>query len=194
MLLAWLPWCGLALPTSGQEHELLELLLESLTLGVEARGGPEKWLRSRAWWEMSHVGNRPAQARSYYDITRQIAPKLICEIGLNGGHSAAIFLAAAGPSSRLVMFDTMAFSYSNWTVHALEQLRCQPRLALPACELKRRHEAAYARSHAVIGVHGIENVHRTVSVGGGVPDASGHGGSSGNASFSLQRSVPTHSP
>ena len=124
----WLPLLAsqsvslLGLPASGQEHELLELLLESLTLGVEARGGPEKWLRSRTWWEMSHVGNRPVQARSYYDMTRRIAPKLICEIGLNGGHSAAIFLAAAGPSSKLVMFDTMAFSYSNWTVHVLEQL------------------------------------------------------------------------
>ena len=68
------------------------------------------------------MGNRPEQARAYYDLARRLAPHRICEIGMNGGHSAAIFLAAAGPSASLVMFDTFAFSYSNWTAHTLSRL------------------------------------------------------------------------
>merc|ERR1712091_62262 len=42
----------------------------------------------RAWYGNSHIGNRPVQARAYYDLARSVQPGTICEVGFNGGHSA----------------------------------------------------------------------------------------------------------
>ena len=116
---------SLMLPAGAeQEHELLEIVLESITnMHVEhEHPQSEKWLRTRAWSGNSHVGNRPVEFQFYYDLVRRAQPKHLCEIGLNGGHSAAVFLAAAGRGARLAMFDLMMWSYSNRSKRHIQAL------------------------------------------------------------------------
>lgn len=100
---------------SSSEGNTLEALMESITfaLGKLHASDHEPWLRTRAWAGNSHIGNRGAQLHYYYQLTQLVEPSLVCEIGFNGGHSAATFLAAAPPRrSRLVSFDLMAYTYS----------------------------------------------------------------------------------
>ena len=77
---------------------------------------PAYILRDRSWWGMGMVGNRPWQAHAYYDLVEAEArakPDLtICEIGFNAGHSAIVFLEAAGRNATMVSFD---FSFANGT-------------------------------------------------------------------------------
>lgn len=80
------------------------------------------FLENRAWAGNSHIGNRPSQATFYYDWIRSIqrldTVQRVCEIGMNGGHSAIIFLAALYSSQKdskvnLTMFDLSEFKYSK---------------------------------------------------------------------------------
>jgi hypothetical protein len=90
----------------------------------------EFWLKSRAWEGGGHIGNRRAQAHAYYDLVKRArapvvdpAPPLrLCEVGLNGGHSALILLAAAGRGSSLQMFDYMRYSYSARAAKVIDAL------------------------------------------------------------------------
>jgi predicted O-methyltransferase YrrM len=105
-----------------QEHLLLEVLLESITEQYVGRGYPDEFLKTRAWAGNSHIGIRPPQFKFVYDLARRLRPKTSCEIGLNGGHSAAILLSAAGPNAKLVSFDLHALTYSSRAQQFLERL------------------------------------------------------------------------
>ena len=117
------------------------------------------WLASRAWEGNSHIGNRPAQATYYYDWIRSLhndggihnnggGVERICEIGMNGGHSAIIFLAAttrfttnnknnqqddgdarssssstiSNTSANLIMFDLNQYVYSTTAKKYIETM------------------------------------------------------------------------
>lgn len=112
---------------SSSELNVLQALMECITWTLSRLHDDamdrEPWLRTRAWTGNSHIGNREPQLSYYYILTRLVAPSVICEIGLNGGHSAATFLAAAPKrNSRLVSFDLMAFSYSSTAASLLASL------------------------------------------------------------------------
>jgi len=118
-----LPQPSLLQPTDPpQEYEQLALLLESITLSAARVGKFVGHLKDRTWAGKSHIGTRPQQYQEYYSIVRQIRPKMICEIGMNAGHSTAIFLSAAGRDARLVMFDLGTFSYSSSAAKFLQAL------------------------------------------------------------------------
>jgi predicted O-methyltransferase YrrM len=103
------------------QYELLAVLLESITVAA-ARAGHEKHLKDRTWAGKSHIGTRPKQYQEYYSIAREVRPQTICEIGMNAGHSTAVFLSAAGRDARLVMFDLGTFSYSQSAMSLLREL------------------------------------------------------------------------
>lgn len=109
--------CCLPCNERGSEdtHEFLLALLEGLTIHIGAMftKNDYKWLRSRAWTENSHIGNRIHQGPFYFDWTRALQPKHICEIGFNGGHSGIIFLAATPRSTRVTAFDLQKYKYSD---------------------------------------------------------------------------------
>ena len=120
---------------SPREHDLLMASMEGLTHHVmevfeaakhsAAVRQSHGFLTNRAWAGNSHIGNRPAQASYYYDWIRYIqriegeeSAMHICEIGMNGGHSAVIFLAGLHSGKKdsgvhLTMFDLAAFEYSK---------------------------------------------------------------------------------
>ena len=106
---------------SPREHDLLMAAMEGLTHYVmESFKGSYGFLKNRAWQGNSHIGNRPVQATFYYDWIRSLHDvKHVCEIGMNGGHSAVIFLAALHLSQNktsmvhLDMFDLSKFKYSK---------------------------------------------------------------------------------
>ena len=104
------------------EYELLALLLESITIAAARVGKFEGHLKDRTWAGKSHIGTRPQQYQEYYSLVRENRPKRICEIGMNAGHSSAVFLSAAGRDAHLVMFDLGTFSYSKSSANMLEQL------------------------------------------------------------------------
>ena len=138
--------------SSPRERDLLMAMMEGLTHHIMDKHSPDqtastwaasnKWLTNRAWEGNSHVGNRPAQATYYYDWARSVvavggggsAPGHVCEIGMNGGHSALIFLAAttgfggvdgggAGRGgAKLTMFDLSLFDYSATAKKYIETL------------------------------------------------------------------------
>lgn len=105
-----------------REHDLLMAAMEGLThhvMEIFTAANHHGFLKNRAWQGNSHVGNRPLQATFYYDWIRSIHNVTrVCEIGMNGGHSAVIFLAALYPSQKefrvhLDMFDLTEFKYSK---------------------------------------------------------------------------------
>ena len=113
---------------SPREHDLLMAAMEGLTHHVmetfNAANHPDEirqshsFLKTRAWESNSHIGNRPLQATFYYDWIRSIENVTqVCEIGMNGGHSAFIFLAGLHsrqiPWVNLAMFDLATFEYSE---------------------------------------------------------------------------------
>lgn len=113
----------LQLVSGRREHteELLAALLESITV-ADQRAGKEAWLKHRTWSGKSHIGTRPQQYLEFYDHARALQPRTICEVGFNGGHSAAVFLAAAGSEARYVSFDMFAYSYSRPARDLLDRL------------------------------------------------------------------------
>jgi predicted O-methyltransferase YrrM len=118
-------WHAHLLPSpvqTSQEHLLLEVLLESITEQYGADRYPDEFLKTRAWEGNSHIGNRPPQFKFVYDLVRQMQPNRVCEIGFNGGHSAAILLSAAGPNAKLVSFDLQTFTYSSRAQRLLDRL------------------------------------------------------------------------
>jgi len=113
-------------------------MMEGLTHYIMDKHSPSsrhnKFLKTRAWEGNSHIGNRPKQATFYYDWVRSLKATMgdvshVCEIGMNGGHSALIFLAALSAwydggdtendaasssinSPKVTMFDLAQFDYS----------------------------------------------------------------------------------
>ena len=107
--------CAAAASSSTDEvQSMLGALLESMSFAIsQLYADRYDFLRTRAWYGNSHIGNRPIQARAYYDLARKVAPGTICEVGFNGGHSAAVFLSAAGRRAKMVSFDLAEFDYSE---------------------------------------------------------------------------------
>lgn len=110
--------------STAREHDLLMALNEGLTFYIMDKypNSRYKWLETRAWEGNSHIGNRPEQATFYYDWIRSLDLgfdiRHVCEIGMNGGHSAIVFLAALATGQKekdahLTMFDLGIFDYSN---------------------------------------------------------------------------------
>lgn len=126
--------------SSPREHDLLMASMEGLTHYLMERfrtASPpadvqtsHSFLKTRAWEGNSHIGNRPIQAAFYYDWIRSIqhvdSSTQICEIGMNGGHSAFIFLAALSGQKNLdihlTMFDFAHYAYSEWAVNYINTL------------------------------------------------------------------------
>ena len=107
----------------GDDGDLLDALLESMTFAISERfQESHDFLRTRAWYGNSHIGNRPKQARAYFDVARRLRPRTICEIGFNGGHSAAIFLAAAGSRASMIAFDLQQFTYSSMATRLVQAI------------------------------------------------------------------------
>ena len=88
-----------------------------------------EFLKNRAWAGNSHIGNRDKQATYYYDWIKSsdlgIDVQHVCEIGMNGGHSAFIMLAALSTGkkdkdSNLTMFDLGEWFYSKDVASYLE--------------------------------------------------------------------------
>lgn len=112
--------------SSLREHDLLMTMMEGLThhtMDKHISSSKHAWLKTRAWEGNSHIGNRPKQATYYYDWVRTLARSgnekvdHICEIGMNGGHSALVFLAALTHNdnqtdAKLTMFDFFQYDYS----------------------------------------------------------------------------------
>jgi len=116
--------------SSYREHDLLMASMEGLTTYIMDHYKDQKiagynFLKNRAWEGNSHIGNRPLQATYYYDWIRSLDnTHHVCEIGLNGGHSAVIFLAAlAGIDDvHMTMFDLMTWEYSSTAASYVDTL------------------------------------------------------------------------
>ena len=109
-----------------REHELLMASMEGLTVHVMKDHKDNEnniwFMKNRAWAGNSHIGNRDKQATYYYDWIKSsnlgIDVEHVCEIGMNGGHSAFIMLAALSTGKKeddpnLTMFDFGQYSYSK---------------------------------------------------------------------------------
>ena len=111
-----------------REHDLLMASMEGLTTHLmDKHAGAHDFLATRAWQGNSHIGNRPLQATYYYDWIRSTLGgevRHVCEIGLNGGHSAVIFLAslAGREGVHLTMWDLLGWEYSPTAVKYIETL------------------------------------------------------------------------
>jgi len=97
----------------------------SVTASEKAKVAP--WLNDRSWHGMGMVGNRPQQLASYYakvraEAQKASAPLTICEVGLNGGHSAALFLEAAGRQAKLIMFELGKPPYTSTAAGLVNRL------------------------------------------------------------------------
>ena len=111
-------------------HALLDTLLETVSIAIEEahQRQPEHILGDRTWWGMGMVGNKFTQANAYFQLVRDEAlrlaprPLTICEIGLNGGHSAVTFLEAAGRSASLQMFDLGKLPYTATALRLVHRL------------------------------------------------------------------------
>jgi predicted O-methyltransferase YrrM len=114
--------------SSYRERDLLMASMEGLTTHLmEKHAGAHDFLKTRAWAGNSHIGNRPLQATYYYDWIRSALGgnvKHVCEIGMNGGHSAVIFLAglAGREGVRLTMWDLLMWDYSDTAAGYVEKL------------------------------------------------------------------------
>jgi len=108
------------------EHDMVMITMEAMTAAHDQgrlQGGyKEGYLKDRSWSGNSHIGNRREQSTWYYDLARELRPRKICEIGMNGGHSAALFLMAADDDASLVMFDLLKYSYSSATVKLVQSM------------------------------------------------------------------------
>lgn len=111
---------------SDMDRELLMALMEGLTahIGVVHNKSQHAWLKDRSWSGNSHIGNRDQQAPFYFEwaASRSNNSSLICEIGFNGGHSAAIFLAATSRTTKVTAFDLQAFDYSVTGLEYVQKL------------------------------------------------------------------------
>lgn len=116
-------------------NERLEAMMELISWHIESKHrhehlgeGYRGFMKDRTWEGNSHIGVKTAQVLDYFQEVEKYAagrPTLICEVGLNGGHSAAAFLLAAGKNSRYVSFDIGNFgpvTYYNTTVVMLQRV------------------------------------------------------------------------
>ena len=106
---------------------MLQTLMELVSFAVEndAVGRKASWLTHRTWNPVGHIGTRALQSFYYYDAVRREAEArcalTLCEVGLNGGHSAAVLLEAGGRSSRLQMFE-LGLPYTPVAQRVIERL------------------------------------------------------------------------
>jgi len=104
-------------------------MCEGISLHIQDKHQRQhSFLENRNWEGNSHIGNRLAQASFFYDLAKSLRPQQVCEIGFNGGHSAAIFLAAMGGKGRLTAFDFGEWAYSQTAISYVETLYPEGRL------------------------------------------------------------------
>ncbi len=124
------PAIGAAPDSPNASFALLDTLLETVSYAVEEIHGhrPAVILGDRTWWGMGTIGNKFEQAHSYFGLVRAEAERkapaglTICEVGLNAGHSAVVFLQAAGRAARLQMFDTGQLPYTSTALGLVRRL------------------------------------------------------------------------
>ena len=119
------------------QDERIEAMMELISLHIESKHrhehlgkGIKGFMKDRTWEGNSHIGVKSAQVLDYVHEIEKYArqhgkPLLICEVGLNGGHSAAAMLLAAGKESTFVSFDIGNFgpvTYYNTTVTMLQRV------------------------------------------------------------------------
>jgi predicted O-methyltransferase YrrM len=116
------------------EQDMLMAMMEGLTHHIMEKHSSKisPWMKTRAWAGNSHIGNRKEQAVFYYDWMKSLTGgddkfRHVCEIGMNGGHSALIFLAALNAHNdkegvELTMFDLATFDYSETARKYIEAL------------------------------------------------------------------------
>ena len=108
---------------------VLDTLMETVSFAIESihQRQPATVLGDRSWWGMGTIGNKFLQAHGYYELvqkearakartrrgTRAAEGLIVCEVGLNAGHSAVLLLEAAGANASLVMFDLGGLTYTQ---------------------------------------------------------------------------------
>lgn len=165
--------CATAASTD-KVQSMLGALLESMSFAISSLYSDRyEFLRTRAWYGNSHIGNRPTQAKAYFElaqrvVAQRVAPSTICEVGFNGGHSAAVFLAAAGRRARMVSFDLPEFEYSETAQRLVgavfpDQLRLVVgRSDATVPRFSKRHGRA-CDLFSVDGDHSYEGTYRDIS-------------------------------
>ena len=98
--------CDLIIATTeGLMHHIMNMHKSSVS--------NHPWLATCAWASLGHIGNRPEQTTFYYDwiwsVSKDVEVNHLCEIGMNGGHSAIIFLAAL-----IMSFSSSAQGNTAW--------------------------------------------------------------------------------
>jgi len=123
---------------SALQDERIEAMMELISLHIESKHRHEHlgedmrgFMKDRTWEGNSHIGVKSAQVFDYiHEIEKEVRrqhgkPLVLCEMGLNGGHSAAAMLLAAGKESTFVSFDIGNFgpvTYYNTTVAMLQRV------------------------------------------------------------------------
>ena len=117
--------------------EMVEALMELISHHVESKHrsehlgeGRKGFMKDRTWEGNSHIGVKVPQLLDYVAEVQAYAsrfsrPICICEVGLNGGHSAAAFLTAAGKETKFISFDIGNFgpvTYYDTVVSMLQRV------------------------------------------------------------------------
>ena len=117
--------------------EPLEALMELISHHVESKHRSEHlgegwkgFMKDRTWEGNSHIGVKLPQLLDYVAEIKAYASNLsrsiyICEVGLNGGHSAAAFLTAVGKQTKFISFDIGNFgpvTYYDTVVSMLQRV------------------------------------------------------------------------
>jgi predicted O-methyltransferase YrrM len=104
-------------PEQSIQVEMLEAMMELISHHIESKHRSEHlgegwkgFMKDRTWEGNSHIGVKVPQLLDYVAEIQKFAfflsrPFCICEVGLNGGHSAAAFLTAAGKETKFISFD-----------------------------------------------------------------------------------------
>jgi predicted O-methyltransferase YrrM len=67
----------------------------------------------KSWFGgMGHIGQVPEEIRTFHQLASRPGVHVMCEIGFNAGHSAAVLLEAK-PSNLLFEFDLQNLNYSS---------------------------------------------------------------------------------
>jgi hypothetical protein len=61
---------------------------------------------------MGHIGQVPEEIKTFYELALRDEVNVICEVGFNAGHSAAVFLEAK-PTNVVFEFDLQNLKYSD---------------------------------------------------------------------------------
>ena len=109
--------------SSTGEQDIVMAMMEGLTHHIMEKHSSKisPWMKTRAWEGNSHIGNRKEQAVFYYDWMKSLTGgddkfRHVCEIGMNGGHSALIFLAALNAHNDKKGIKLTMFTWQHSTI------------------------------------------------------------------------------